>query len=65
MMVRSDLYVVDNVYIIRWNTNSIQYGITDVEADLTVDYIEDSEQWFHRDDLGVTVVERGDCTRYF
>lgn len=54
--VRADLYKVDNVFIVRWNTQSIEYGTTDKDANLVIDYIENSECWFHREDLGITVV---------
>lgn len=55
MLVRGDVYVIQGVYIFRWNTESIMYT-DDQSATHVVDIVEDSESWWHRPDIGVTVV---------
>ena len=55
MLVVGDVYLVHDTFIFRWNTNSIQYT-DDKDATHVVDTIQDSNSWWHRDDIGVTVV---------
>jgi hypothetical protein len=63
-IVRADLYMIGDVLLIKWNVNSVEYTPSDKDADLVVEYIEDSEKWFHRPDLGITVVPQEYCTRW-
>lgn len=56
MLVAGDVYIVQDTYIFRWNPDSVQYVSNDENATHEVEYIENSESWWHRADLGVTVV---------
>lgn len=51
----ADLYMVDDVVVIRWNTAGMtrEFG----ESEVTHVVLRDSGAW-HRADLGVTVVPR-------
>lgn len=64
MMVRADIYKLDTVYIIRWNNLSIKYT-NGSDAGLIVQNIENDGLWFHRDDLGITIVPERFCARFF
>lgn len=59
MTVPADLFSVEDCIIIRWNNANPFYGtVEEGNADYKVDYCFNSELWWHRDDLGVTVVPR-------
>lgn len=56
MMVVGDVFVVMDTFVFRWNVNSKDYEEPSERASHFVELIHDSESWWHRDDLGVTVV---------
>lgn len=56
MAVVGDVYRVSDSYIFRWNTNSCDFSAKPVDCNYFIDDIEYSDNWWHRDDLGVTVV---------
>lgn len=55
MLVVGDAFQVGDTYIFRWNIHSIEYT-SDSRATHVVETIMNSGVWWHRDDLGVTVV---------
>lgn len=55
MRVVCDVYKIGNCYIFRWNVNSAEWGSPGT-SDWEVSTIVNSSKWFHRDDLGITVV---------
>lgn len=59
-VVRGDIYAVGNCYVIRWNPQSVEYCTQDEvpQPHWTVLQVGDSSAWWHRDDLGVTVVPK-------
>jgi hypothetical protein len=59
MVVPADVFQVGDTYVIRWNPGGRHYcKFEDSFADWNVIQITNSEVWWHRDDLGVTVVPR-------
>lgn len=57
--VVGDLYAVGDCIVLRWNTNSIIYSSAiEAYASHYIEYIFSDHLWFHRDDLGITVVSR-------
>lgn len=58
-MAAADVFEVMDTLVIRWNPGSISYysGPTDNATHEVLEVI-NSDSWWHRDDLGVTVVPR-------
>lgn len=56
MMVIGDVYQVGNTLIFRWNVGSKDWEEPAERASHYVELIVNSEVWWHRDDIGVTVV---------
>lgn len=57
MTVVGDAFRIGDVYIFQWNTNSLKYTGTAPEfITHEVHQICSSETWYHRNDLGMTVV---------
>lgn len=54
--VVGDVFVVGDCYTFRWNNRSVDYNFKSDNATHIVRQIEDSSSWFHREDLGITVV---------
>lgn len=52
--VRADVYKVGDCYVVRWNTQSVEYRNCQ-PGDWEVTFWEGNTVW-HRDDLGVSVV---------
>lgn len=70
-VARGDVYHVGDVYIFRWNPHSREYKILDhhfesnpIAVDYRVHMIENSEHWWHREDLGMTIVPIRLATQY-
>ena len=61
ILVRGDVFKIGNTTLIRWNPQSIEYNTGDGPANLVVSNIEDSNLWWHREDIGVTVVPEEYC----
>ena len=55
-LVPGDLYKVGSSMIIRWNNQGIQYNANSNDATHFVESVGNSELWWHREDLGVTVL---------
>jgi len=55
-LVVGDAFCIGNCFIFRWNASSIRYDQSPKDATHIVDFVENSSNWWHRDDLGVTVV---------
>jgi hypothetical protein len=60
----ADLYKVRDNIIIRWTTAGVQYVPNDADATFVVEYVNTSEDWWFRDDLGVCVVPEDYCNAY-
>lgn len=56
MMVVGDVYLVGNNLIFRWNVGSKDWETPSENATHFVELIHNSELWWHREDIGVTVV---------
>lgn len=56
MWVVGDAFFVGDCFIFRWNIHSKQYENAIDHATHIVEDIAMSDSWWHRDDLGVTVV---------
>lgn len=56
MMVRGDVFSIGDCFIFRWNTQSKDWEADRRDSDYSVDDISNSEVWWHREDMGVTVV---------
>lgn len=50
-----DVYEIGDCYLFRWNPPSKKFTEPG-DADWEVSLIIDSSVWFHREDLGITVV---------
>lgn len=60
-VVAADIYEIHGVYVIRWNTASRFFmDINDPKNRCThaVTNIGSTDEWWHREDLGVTVVPK-------
>lgn len=58
-LVVGDVFVIGSCHVIRWNVHSKQYISYDegfAQATHLVMEICNSETWWHREDIGVTVV---------
>lgn len=57
MLVPGDIYAVGNCVIIRWSNVAPRFGDDELpNASHYVPFIVNSETWWHRNDLGVTVL---------
>jgi hypothetical protein len=56
-VVPADVYRVGNCLVIRWNVNGRAFlPVDNAFPTHIVRIIVDSEEWMHREDLGITIV---------
>lgn len=51
-----DVYMVGDTLVFRYYPDHIKYVESDIDATHVIEMVPDSDIWFHRSDLGVTVV---------
>lgn len=63
--VVADVYQVGNTLVFRYFNNQIEYLETDdAVATHVIEFVSDSTWWFHRSDLGITVVPESLVSTY-
>ncbi len=60
--VRADAYEVGNCYIFRWNVGSEDFTAPIESNTFVVGAVFLADEWWHRKDLGVTVVPKDEVT---
>jgi hypothetical protein len=60
----ADIFKVGDCYIIRWNVEGKRFDAELSEATHQVDSFPYSDDWWHRDDMGVTVIPSWALTEF-